>query len=100
MQPSIVAAVVVVSSCLASSAASAQYAEVPRPLPVPVAGAGAGGDVFTAAVQIGRRLFVAGPFTHLAESAGGAVVTTVLGTPVPNGFPALRPSPAAATSAP
>jgi hypothetical protein len=68
----------------------AQYAEVPRPLPAPIAeglGPFGSGGAYTAAAQVGSRLFVAGPFTHLSTPAGGAVVATVLGATVPNGFP-------------
>ncbi len=83
------AAALLVIALVTPAPAGAQYAEILRPLPVPVSRffdhASFGG--FTAATQIGRRLFLAGPFTRLAEPTGGAVVTTVLGTRVPGAFP-------------
>jgi hypothetical protein len=89
LRRSIRAGVLLVVALVTPAAAVAQYAEVPRPLPAPVStffGRTSAGW-FTAATQIGRRLFVAGQFTGLAEPIGGAVVTTVLGAAVPGAFP-------------
>ncbi len=69
--------------------ASAQYAELPRPLPAPVSTAFGytSAGWFTAATQIGRRLFVAGAFTKLATPTGGAVVVDFSGRYLPGAFP-------------
>ncbi|MGE0360092.1 MAG: hypothetical protein AB7H93_03955 [Vicinamibacterales bacterium] len=67
--------------------ASAQYAEQPVPLPVPSSAAFSGPGRFTAAAQIGRRLFVAGPFTRLSPPTGSAVVVDLAGQYVPGAFP-------------
>jgi hypothetical protein len=78
---------VVLVAVLAGSPASAQYAELPRPLPVPVASAFGGAGWFTAATQIGRRLFVGGNFTRLSPPTGSAVVVDFQGRYIPGAFP-------------
>jgi hypothetical protein len=74
---------------LAGAAPAAQYAELPLPLPVPSSATftGSGPSWYTAAVQIGRRLFVAGPFTRLSPPTGSAVVVDLAGQHVPGAFP-------------
>lgn len=81
--------VLLLVALVAPAPAVAQYAEIPRPLPVPISSSFAhtSEGAFSAATQIGQRLFVAGAFTRLAEPTGGAVVTTVLGARVPGAFP-------------
>ena len=62
--------------------ARAQYAETPRAL--------AAVDGFiNAATQIGRRLFVAGPFGRVSAPTGRAIVVDVGGTQVPGAFPSF-----------
>jgi hypothetical protein len=78
----------VVGSLLAAAPASAQYAELPVPVPVPLEPfLSPGPGWFTSAVQIGRRLFVAGPFARLSAPTGSAVVVDATGRVVANGFP-------------
>lgn len=60
--------------------ASAQYAEEPRVLAA-LAGSSAG------AVQVGRRLFVAGAFSHVGPPTGSAIVVDASATVIPGGFP-------------
>ncbi|MGD9903343.1 MAG: hypothetical protein AB7U83_07715, partial [Vicinamibacterales bacterium] len=74
---------------LAGVPAAAQYAEVPRPLPAPVAAffGFTSGGWYTSAVQIGRRLFVAGVFSRLGPATGGAVVVDLAGQALPDRFP-------------
>lgn len=68
--------------------AAAQYAEVPRLLPTPVNTAFGGGlSSLRSAVQIGRRLFVAGEFSTLSDPSGSAVVLDPAGRIVPGAFP-------------
>ena len=79
---------VVCGMTLAGAPAAAQYAELPRQLPVPSGfGLPSNPGYFTAATQIGRRLFVAGQFTRLAIPTGSAVAVDAGGTVVANGFP-------------
>jgi outer membrane protein assembly factor BamB len=66
--------------------ALAQYAETPRTLGVV--------DGFSrSAVQIGRRLFVAGLFAHVSPPTGTAVVVDASGAHVPSAFPAFAGGP-------
>lgn len=79
---------VVCAVTLGWTPAAAQYAELPRQLPVPAGlGLPSNPSYFTAATQIGRRLFVAGQFTRLAVPTGSAVAVDAAGTVVANGFP-------------
>jgi len=66
---------------------AAQYAELPVQLPVPSSAAFSGPTWLTAAVQIGRRLIVTGPFTRLSPPTGSAVVVNLAGQFVPGAFP-------------
>ena len=80
---------VLLASILAAGPVAAQYAEVPKALPVPataLAGSRFAG-AYTAAVQIGRRLIVAGTFNALATPTGSAVVVDPSGHYVPGAFP-------------
>jgi len=60
--------------------AAAQYAETPLSL-------GAVDGYVGRAAQIGRRLFIAGLFSHVSAPTGGAVVVDVAGRHVPGHFP-------------
>lgn len=69
-------------SLLSPQPVSAQYAETPRAM--------AAVDGFlSAATQIGRRLFVAGPFGRVSAPTGRATVVDVGGTQVPGAFPSF-----------
>ena len=78
---------VVLAAVLTVVPVSAQYAELPKPLPVPVSVFGASPGWFTAATQIGRRLFLAGPYSRLAPPTGSAVVVDLAGHHIQGGFP-------------
>lgn len=71
--------------------AFAQYAEIPWPLPT---GARSffglnSEEPLRTATQIGRRLFIGGPFTDLGTPTGGAAVVDTLGVLRPQAFPVV-----------
>ena len=71
--------------------AFAQYAEIPWPLP---SGARSffgfnSEEPIRTATQIGRRLFIGGPFTDLGTPTGGAAVVDTLGVLRPQAFPVV-----------
>ena len=72
--------VIVICSLLTAGHAWAQYADTPRTI-------GAVSGWVNGATQIGRRLFVAGSFSHVSPPTGGAVVVDSSGAHVPGGFP-------------
>jgi hypothetical protein len=78
---------VLFTAVLTAAPAWAQFAELPKSLPVPVASAFGGGGWFTAATQIGRRLFVGGNFTRLSPPTGSAVVVDLQGHYIAGAFP-------------
>lgn len=71
---------IAVAHVLGAPPADAQYAETARPL-------AALDGTSSAAAQIGRRLFVAGAFSHVSPPTGGAVVVDGASTHVPGAFP-------------
>lgn len=90
MRPVLCAVALVHAVLFAAQSTWAQYAEVPRPLPAPIF-SGLTANPFNgrllSAVQIGRRLFVAGAFDHLAPRIGGVAVVNPAGQVVAGAFP-------------
>lgn len=70
--------------------ATAQHAEMARPLPTPLNGTSSSPGAFSAATQIGRRLFVAGSFDQLADASEGAIVVDPVGQLVAGAFPQFQ----------